>query len=291
MTRAEERRLVQAARHGDRRALSRLLTLLAKPVYRFGRGFCGDPDDAEDVTQTVLMALTRTLQSFRGDSSLTTWAYTVARHACARHRRRRVGAPARLHSLEEGSLEQGPLAVQDPAQDPHLALERLELSEALQRAITTLPPAQREVLVLRDVEGLSAREVGEVLRLRERAVKSRLHRARVTLREMLAPWAAGLVPPGASPQQGAPARRCPNTARLISRHLEGELSAEACDELQRHVATCPACGAACETLRLALGTCRAWRGRTMPASVQTSVRSALRALVEERAPRPSGRSA
>jgi len=281
LPRAEERRLLAAARAGDSGALNRLLSLLSGAVYRFGRGFCGDPHDAEDVAQVTLAALARTLRDFRGDSSLTTWAYTVARNACTRQRRRSVHAPARLESLEtDDSGRAGALQVADPGEDPHRALERAELRDALERSIRALPPSQREVLVLRDVEGLPAGEVGRILHLSERAVKSRLHRARVSLREMLAPH---VVPGAAAPAEaraGAP-RRCPDTARLVSRYLEGELDAAACARLEAHVQGCPECGAACETLRGALATCRSWRGEKIPEQIRASLRLAIGQLVAE----------
>ncbi len=269
LTRAEERRLLSAARSGDRRALERLLRLLSGPVFRFGRGFCGDPDDAADVAQVTLAALARTVRDFRGDSSLTTWAYTVARNACTRHRRRGAHEPARFEPLEPGTADRpGALQVAAPGGDPERALERAELREALERAIASLPPSQREVLVLRDVEGLSAKEVGRQLRLTERAVKSRLHRARVALRVMLAPHVA----PGAGVRRPG----CPDTARLVSRYLEGELDADACARLEAHVRSCPDCGAACDTLRAALSTCRGWRGETLPEQIRASLQEAIR---------------
>jgi RNA polymerase sigma-70 factor, ECF subfamily len=270
LTRAEERRLVSAARGGDLRALDRLLRLLSGPVHRFGQGFCGDPHDAEDVAQVTLAALARSLRDFRGESSLTTWAYTVARNACTRQRRRAAHAPARLESLDAGTATRpGALHLADPREDPHRALERAELRDALQRAIAALPPSQREVLLLRDVEGLPAKQVGQALRLSERAVKSRLHRARVALRDRLAPHAPSA---GAGP-------RCPDTARLVSRYLEGELDAEACARLEVHVKGCPDCGATCETLRDALVTCRSWRGEALPGPVRAAVRRAIRQVI------------
>ena len=267
LTRIEERGLVAAARAGDRRALDRLLRLLAGPIYRFGRGFCGDPHDAEDVAQVVLAALARTLNEFRGEASLTTWAYTVARHTCARQRRRGVHAPARLVSLESDRAGAA-IAVADPAGDPHHALERSELRGAIERAIHALPAAQREVLVLRDVEGLSAREVGKVLRLSERAVKSRLHRARLAVRSALEPHHDGR--PLARRSKG-----CPDTARMVSRFLEGELDAEHCARLEAHVRGCPDCRRACDTLRLALTACRARRRESAPRSVVSAARAKL----------------
>jgi RNA polymerase sigma-70 factor (ECF subfamily) len=281
LTRAEERRLLAEARGGDRRALSRLLELLSGPVYRFGRGFCGDPHDAEDVAQVTLAALARTLQSFRGESSLTTWAYTVARNACTRHRRRGVHEPARFESLDATpSGEPGALDVADPSEDPHRTLERTELRAALERSIAALPDSQREVLVLRDVEGLPARQVGEILDLSERAVKSRLHRARVALREMLTPH----VVAEAGPARAAAGRRCPDAARLMSRYLEGELDARVCAKLEAHVRDCPDCGAACDTLRSALTTCRTWRGEKVPEMIRESIKQAIQQVVAAAGP-------
>ena len=267
LTRAEERRLLAAARGGERKALDRLLQLLSGPVYRFGRGFCGDPHDAEDVAQVTLAAIARALHDFRGDSSLTTWAYTVARNACTRQRRRGAHAPARLESLDAGtSTRPGALQVADPRADPHRALERTELRDALQHAIAALPTLQREVLVLRDVEGLTAKQVGAALRISERAVKARLHRARVALRERLAPYA-----PRAEAAPG-----CPDTARLVSRYLEGELDAEACAKLEHHVKSCPDCGATCAALRGALVTCRSWRSEKLPESIHAALKQTVR---------------
>jgi RNA polymerase sigma-70 factor (ECF subfamily) len=280
--RAEERRLLAAARAGDERALARLLTLLMKPVYRFSAGFCRDPHDAEDVVQDVLVSLTRSLAGFRGDASLSTWAYTVARRACMRQRRRRVDAPDRLVSIERGGPGgEPPQLVAHPDHDPALRHERGELRAALEAAIASLPATLREVLVLRDVEGLSALEAGRVLRLGERAVKSRLHRARLRLREMLAPHVT--APPRGRPGPPAPAgARCPDSARLVSRYLEGDLSPAVCARLQRHVAGCRACGDACDSLRQVLSACRAWGAAPLPPEARENVRAAIRRVLAER---------
>lgn len=283
LPRREEGRLLVAARAGDPRALRQLLTALAGPAYRFGRGFCGDPDDAEDVMQEVLVALARDIGRVRGDGSLTSWAYVVARRVCLRHRRRRSGEPARMASLEagpEGDGEAGRLAA--PGADPLDRVERRELGAILERAILALPATQREVLLLRDVEGLSARAVARALGVGERAVKSRLHRARMALRQALAPRLAPSRSPvaatGATPRPatGGAAPGCPDTARLVSRYLEGELTPARCDELAAHVDACAACRSACDVLRQALGACRAWGRSPLPAPLRARVREAIR---------------
>jgi RNA polymerase sigma-70 factor (ECF subfamily) len=310
---AEERRLVDAARAGDAGALRRLLDGVSRPIYRFAKGFCHDHTEAEDVLQGVLTAIARSLKDFRGESSLTTWAYTVARNACIRQRRRPASHPGRFEPLDApGSDEAGALQIPDPSRGPHEQLEREELREVLEEAIAALPQAQREVLVLRDVDGRPAAEVGRILDLGERAVKSRLHRARLTLRAVLAPYLRGepggprgrSKPAGRGPAAARPAvagsspaarsaiaaprpaarsaiaAHCPDTARMLSRYLEGELDAGVCAMLESHVSACPSCGEACETLLAALGACRDWGTRPLSSSARVMVRAAIRAVVK-----------
>jgi RNA polymerase sigma-70 factor (ECF subfamily) len=283
LSRAEERALVAAARGGDTRAMGRLLQMVSDPALRFGRGFCRDAEDAQEVMQDVLTSLVRSLRTFRGEAALSTWAYTVARHACMRRRRRRVDEPTRLESLDAAGAggEPGALEVPDAEADPQHHHERRELGEALERAIAALPQAQRDVLVLRDVEGLTAGQVGRILGLNERAVKSRLHRARVALRETLAPR-LGRSAEGGSRSQASGlgrGRGCPDTARLVSRYLEGELDASVCATLSKHVAACPHCGEVCHSLRRVLGMCRGYGERPLPAEVRRQVRAAIRDAV------------
>jgi RNA polymerase sigma-70 factor (ECF subfamily) len=263
---AAERRLIEAARRGDRRALDQVVRRLSGSLYRFGRGFCRDPHDAEDVMQEALTALVSSLDRFRGDASLSSWAYVVARNACSRRRRR----DTRHQSLERPDRE-GMTEFPDPHAGPERTAERRELREALERAILALPASLRDVLVLRDVEGLSAAAVGKRLKLGERAVKSRLHRARVSLRELLAPHLAVDVP-ARNPE-------CPDVVRMFSRFLEGELDARTCSRLEAHVSSCAGCGAACAALREALSACAAWKQSPAPPRVLAAVRAALREIV------------
>jgi RNA polymerase sigma-70 factor (ECF subfamily) len=267
-----ERRLVAEARAGDPRAVRRLLEAVSPTVYRYGKSFCRDPHDAEDVLQDVMTAMLESLGDFRGDAALSTWAFVVARRTCARRRRR----SQRFSSLDS---EPGRAAreLADPRSSPHRDAERSQLRRALERAIAALPAAQRDVLMLRDVEGKSAAEVARALRLGERAVKSRLHRARVALREALGAWKGEDVSEAGD--------RCPDTARMLSRHLEGELSAQVCAGLERHVNECESCTDACQSLRSALGACREWGAQGVPREVQAVVRAAIRTAVEERGER------
>ena len=273
--RESESRLIAAARKGNRRAAAQILESLSPTIYRFGMGFCRDPDQAEDLTQDVLQTLLAWLPRFRGESSLSTWAFTVARRVCVR-RQRRMARMISLEGREDLYLRA------DASAGPAERLERRELAKAIESAVAALPKQQREVVVLRDVEGLPASEVAIVLGIGERAVKSRLHRARLALRVMLAPHAAPLGMRSV-PDKRETANRCPDTALLLSRYLEGELDGQVCDRLAMHVAECAACSEACESLRVVLGACRRWGMSPIPAAerkrLQLAVREAVRAMV------------
>jgi RNA polymerase sigma-70 factor (ECF subfamily) len=157
-------------------------------MYRFAQRLCGSPEDAKDLVQETFLSAYRSLQDFRGESSPSTWLYTIAAHACQRMRRKRKGEPERELSLDALiPTSDGDMPIQVPGDDlsPEARLEYKELRRSLFSAVHKLPKKYRMVLVLRDMEGLSAREVGAVMGLTERAVKSRLHRARLYVRHEL----------------------------------------------------------------------------------------------------------
>ncbi len=260
------------ARRGDPEATRELLRRAAAPAWRWSQGFCRNQDDAADLAQDVLVTLHRSLPRFRGDSSLSTWTYIVARRACAR-RQRRAGRQSSLDAPGHAHLRERP----DPGAEPFMHLERRRLGERLENAVAALPEAQRAVLVMRDVEGLSAREVGKVLRLSERAVKSRLHRARIALRERLAPFVAEPMAPETSAD-------CPRTAELLSRHLEGELASGPCTRMEEHVRECGHCERTCRELRGVLAACREYGQQPVPAALDRAVRDAVRRLQSGGAP-------
>jgi RNA polymerase sigma-70 factor (ECF subfamily) len=157
-------------------------------IYRFAYRLCGESEAAKDVVQETFLNAYRGIKDFRGDAQLSTWLYTIASHACMRMRRKRKGEPERELSLEEFiPTSEGEFRLQVPVEglSPEQALQNKQLRRILNHAIGTLPAKYRMVLVLRDMEGLSAKEVGAIMRLNERAVKSRLHRARLFVRKEL----------------------------------------------------------------------------------------------------------
>lgn len=258
--------LLEQARAGRADALGALLERHEGRLFRFARRLCRHREDAEDVLQESLLAAARGLRGFRGDSSVSTWLYTIARSFCIKKRRRSVFAPVEVSLEGEASAAARRLA--DPARGPDQALEAGRLGEELDAAIAELPRPYREVLLLRDVEGLSAAEVADVTGLKVPAVKTRLHRARARLRTRLARF---LAPRGAR----APARPCPDVLRLFSRHLEGDISARTCARMEEHLASCPRCEAACNSLKHLLRTCQALPEPEVPAELQEQLRHAL----------------
>jgi RNA polymerase sigma-70 factor, ECF subfamily len=271
----DDRALVEAARAGDPRALDAFLERYQPQIYRFSLRMCRQPEDAQDVLQETMLAAFRTLRTFRGASSASTWLYTIARSFCIKKRRRRQDAPQAMVSL---TTEDGRHALELPdlGPAPDEALERRRLEAALDESIQRLAPAYRDVLLLRDVEGLAARDVARVMGLSVGAVKSRLHRARLTVREGLAPF-LGAVPDAPATERG---RRCPDIVRLFSRHLEGEIAADTCARMERHLESCERCVGACASLKRTLGLCRTARTPTVPRAVQEAIRTHIRALTK-----------
>ncbi len=160
----------------------------ADRLFAFGQKICGHVEDAKDLVQETFLNAYRGLDGFRGDAKISTWLYAIAARVCIRKRRKKKDAPDRELSLEEFlPTEDGEFRLQPIADglDPERALQNKQLKEALEGAIQALPKHYRLVLVLRDMEGLSAKEVGSIMGLNERAVKSRLHRARLFVRQRL----------------------------------------------------------------------------------------------------------
>lgn len=199
-------------------------------------------------------------------SSLSTWLYTIARSFCIKHRRNN---PALAGHEDAPSDELKWQDRADTAATPDEVLAGKEVERALERAIASLEPATREVLVLRDMEGLTAAEVANVLGLSVQVVKSRLHRARITVREQLLPMLG--VP---SPAVGA---GCPDVVSLFSQYLEDEIKPDVCAAMQLHLDECERCRAQCDSLKQTLLMCqRSGSSSDVPLAVQRSVKKAVR---------------
>jgi RNA polymerase sigma-70 factor, ECF subfamily len=258
--------LIDRARAGDRVALEQLLQQVAPLVHRFGMRMCRHRADADDVLQDTLLSVATHLTEFEGRSSLASWVFTLARTACAR-KRRGIKNQARGSDQDMDRLASADETPEQSAGDK-------QLRRALEGALGGLSDEHREVVLLRDMEGLSAAEVAASLGISVEAVKSRLHRARAALREAL----RGVL------ERDAPASQpgCPDVLAAFSAKLEDDLGADDCAAMEQHIASCAACASACSAVRTALWACRATAQGTVPAEVQARVKAAIRSLAKPR---------
>lgn len=178
-----EAELLEAAREGDRKALDELLRRHRPRLLAICQRMCRDAEEASEVLQDTLLGIAANIRRFRGDSSLVTWAYTIARTHRARRRRGRSLDAKVSHMRVDLSAD---LELTGPQSNPYERVADDELRGALLVAIHSLSLVDREILVRRDLEGFSASEVATQLGLTVPAVKTRLHRARVATRERLA---------------------------------------------------------------------------------------------------------
>jgi RNA polymerase sigma-70 factor (ECF subfamily) len=269
---AIDAQLIEAVQRGDEQALGTLLSRHAPGVYRFGLKMCRDPEDAKDVVQDTLLAAARGIREFRGASSISTWLYTIARSFCIKKRRGAMASA--VVPLDD---EPGAAYLRSKEVQPDDAAESRELGALLEEAIASLAPMYREVLLLRDVEGLSATEVAEVLDLSVDAVKSRLHRARSEVRGKLTPF----LPSTERPSDVPASVTCPDIVAMFSRYVEGDIGAEECAAMERHIASCERCHSECDSLKRTLALCSAQPRGEVPADVQARVRRALRELADD----------
>jgi RNA polymerase sigma-70 factor (ECF subfamily) len=185
---AEYARLVKDAATGDRNAIERLLMRAQEVAYRFSLLVCGHTEDAEDVMQDALLKTYQHITRISEPEAFRTWLYTTVRRACLMKRRRHVGEPKDFVSLEpsvEGTDGKMPLEVADPSRPADQRLIDSWMDDRLRAALKQLPASYRMVVVMREMEGLSAKEVATVTGFSEADVKTRLHRARLMLRRHL----------------------------------------------------------------------------------------------------------
>jgi RNA polymerase sigma-70 factor (ECF subfamily) len=188
----DEHLLIEASRAGDPAALEELVRSHQSRVFNFAMRMCRNVEDAKDILQETFLGMIRSIKDFRGESRFSTWLYRIASNACLKKRRRGVYDPEPEQELSLDELMPRPGAdgrkpeIPDWSEDAEQALLRGELSERMEAAIDRLPREYKIVLVLRDVEGFSAEETAQMLKLSIPAVKSRLHRARVFVRQELA---------------------------------------------------------------------------------------------------------
>jgi RNA polymerase sigma-70 factor, ECF subfamily len=181
--------LVKDAAGGNREAMERLLMRAQEVAYRFSLLVCGHPEDAEDVMQDALFKTYRYVSGITEPEAFRTWLYTTVRNACLMKRRRHVGEPAHFVSVEQGVRRAdgtaAPVDMADPSRPPDQQLVDKWIDTRLRGALNALPPSYRMIVVMREMEGLSTRDVAKVAGISEANVKTRLRRARLMLRRHL----------------------------------------------------------------------------------------------------------
>ena len=176
---------------GDRAEFARLVEAYSGLVYRLAIKMLDDPQDAEDVLQETFLKAYRHLADFDGRSSLSTWLYRIATNeSLMMIRRRKAPAVSLDEPIPSDDHEAEPQQIVDWCCAPEQELVSAEARAYMNQAIEALPAGLRAVFLLRDIEGLSTQETGEVLSLSEAAVKTRLSRARLRLRETLSEYYA-----------------------------------------------------------------------------------------------------
>lgn len=179
---------VKAALAGKTAGYEALVSTYEKLVYNISLRYTGgNCADAEDITQEVFLKMWRSLSTFKWESSFNTWMYRITQNTCLDWvRRSQKEQTVSLSYEDDDNGEEKEVELVDPEPLPEDTAERREQIALLRRSIDSLPESQRQVVLLRDIEGYSYGQIAEMLSLEEGTVKSRLNRARAALKNILA---------------------------------------------------------------------------------------------------------
>jgi RNA polymerase sigma-70 factor (ECF subfamily) len=186
---AADRALVERFRQGDRAAFNELVARHSEQVYKLAHNLTGNSGDAEDAAQEAFLRIYRSLGRFRGASAFTTWLYRVVVNVCIDEMKRRRRRPIPASSLkDDDTYDIAACAPAHQTPNPVHELERSHRDEIVRKAVNSLPPHLRFVVILCDMQGLSYEEAASALGAGVGTIKSRLHRARMALRDALEPY-------------------------------------------------------------------------------------------------------
>jgi RNA polymerase sigma-70 factor (ECF subfamily) len=192
-----EHDLIGRMQAGDTTAVAELTSSYGPRIHQLAFRYLKNWEDAEEVTQDVLLKVHRKIDAFRGDAALSSWIYRITFNtAMSRLRNGRFSRPHEVPRQETGSTEAPDRTPHEPADWSALADDRVLRSQMRQRlikALTHLPAVYRVPVLLRDIQGLSTEEASAILRVKPQTLKSRLHRGRLILREHLGDFAGGLA--------------------------------------------------------------------------------------------------
>lgn len=178
--------LLRKAKNGDVEAFEKLIEGCQKRVFNIALRMLGNPDDASEMSQEVFIKIFRSLDGFKENSSFYTWVYRITTNICLDELRKRKNS--QVISLDETiSIKDNELKpqVEDKSPTPDIEAEKKELRRVVNSAIKSLPEEHKIVVVLRDIQGFSYEEIAKILNCPEGTVKSRINRARQSLKEIL----------------------------------------------------------------------------------------------------------
>ncbi len=181
MTREQELTIIRRVQHGDIDAFELLVAAYEKNVFNVALQMVGNREDAQDMAQEAFLKAYNSLDSFRGDSKFSSWLYRIVSNVCLDFKRRQSRRPSSSLTVEDDEGETLELDIADESQSPEALLERKLTREAVRRGLQELPDEQRQILLLREIQGMSYEEIGEAMGLEEGTVKSRIFRARKKL--------------------------------------------------------------------------------------------------------------
>jgi len=180
--------LITQFKDGSTKAMEGIVQRYEGRIFNFVLRMCGQVQDAEDVMQETFLSAFRSLHEFREKTKLKNWLFRIASRACIKKRRKKKFEPHKEIPLESLLVQKGSRGkdeVPDWSSDPAEDLLRSELKQVIEDAIRSLPPKYRLVFNLRDFNGFDTEETAEILGITTQSVKTRLHRARLYLREKI----------------------------------------------------------------------------------------------------------
>lgn len=237
-------------------------------LHSLARRFCKNEQDAQDLVQDVFLTALKKWDQFQGDSKPTTWLYTIAARRCQRNQRRRAGEPERFDSMEELLPFGEPAMGVVPSGDtPEVQALRAESQQQVERAVAGLPVAFRMPLILKDIVGLSVLEVASVLGLQPATVRTRLHRARLKVRQSVA---------STLPQEILPPTPYSKQVCLDLLAAKQDALDQGVDYPVSNEVVCERCQTLFETLDLGRDLCRQLSREDLPMNLQNVVLQQIR---------------
>lgn len=246
-------------------AIPKLLEEFGGMVYSLGLRLCGNAEEANDLVQETFLAAYKGWENFEGRSTPKTWLYTIAARACSRMHRLRVGQPKHMQSLEEllpfGEANLG--YVDHASKSPLDEQIRKEGKARIEEAIVNLPVDFRMPLILKDILDLPVKEVAEILDMKPATVKTRVHRARLRLRQAL----EAVLPKKEVPPASYPVQVCMDLLQLKQETLDrGEHSTPELDKM-----VCERCETIFDTLDSTKNVCQEIGEGRMPEELRDRI--------------------